>query len=59
MPKLAEQESKTLYYFTNKSNRKMKKYSGDLVTEGEIKEFEIPAFLLEQLPKNRKKNGRK
>lgn len=58
MPKLAEQEHKTIYYFTNKSNRKMKKYSGDFVSEGEVKEFEIPDYLLEQQPKNKDKNGR-
>ena len=52
MPKLAEQESKKLYYFTSKSNRKMQKYSGDLVSEGEIREFEIPNYLLEPQVKN-------
>jgi len=57
MPKLAEQEPKKIYWFTSKSNRKMKKYSGDFVSEGEIKEFEIEEYLLEQQPKNKEKNG--
>lgn len=50
MPRLEPQEPKKIYWFTSKSNRKMKKYSGDLVSEAEVKEYEIPEYLLEQPP---------
>lgn len=52
MPKLEEQESRKLYYFRNDKGRKMQKFSGDEVSEPEIKEYEIPDFLLEQLKRN-------
>lgn len=58
MPKLAEQEPKKIYYFTSNSGRHLKKYSGNLITEEEISQFDVPDFLLEHPPKNKKKNGR-
>ena len=52
MPKLEEQEYKKLYYFRNDKGRKMQKFSGDEVSESEIKEYEIPDFLFEKLKRN-------
>jgi len=52
LPKLEEQEHKKLYYFRNDKGRKMQKFSGDEVSELEIKEYEIPDFLLEKLERN-------
>ena len=60
MPKLAEQDPKKIYYFTSRSGRGMKKYSGNSVSESEIREYEIPAHLLEQQqPKNKDCNIQK
>lgn len=52
MPKLEEQESKKLYYFRSKNGKRLNKYSGDFISEEQIKEFEVPEFLLE-IPKNK------
>ena len=48
MPRLEEQESKKLYYFySEKTGRKLRRFSNDKVSLEEISEFEIPDFLLE------------
>jgi hypothetical protein len=61
MPKLKKQESRHLYIFHSyKNNRKLRKYSGDEVTEEEIREWEIPEALLKREKKENanKKSGR-
>ena len=58
MRKLQECDSRKLYYFRSQSGRRMNKYSGDLVSEEEVREFDIPNWLLEQSPKNKEKNDR-
>lgn len=58
MPKLAEQEHKMKYFFISDSGRRMQKFSGDLISESEIREFDVPEYLIEFPPKNKDKNGR-
>lgn len=48
MPRLEEREHKTIYYFRSKSGKRLNKYSGDNVLESEIREYEIPDYLLEK-----------
>ena len=55
MPKLKEREHKMKYYFTGDNGQKMQKCSGDSVSEGEIKLYDIPNYLLEQPFKNKEK----
>jgi len=55
MPKLEERESRTKYFFISNSGRRMQKFSGDNVSDSEIREFEIPAHLIEQPFKNKNK----
>lgn len=57
MRKLEIQEPKKIYWFTNKNNQRLKKFSGDEISEGEIREFEIPDYLLEKQVKNKEKNN--
>lgn len=52
MPRLEEQENKKLYYFRSKDNKKLQKFSGDEVSNQQIREFEIPEYLLEKSERN-------
>jgi len=56
MPRLEEREHKMKYFFISDSGRRMQKFSGDDISEAEIKIFDIPDFLLEHPPKNPTKN---
>lgn len=59
MPKLLEEyEGKKLYYFySEQTGRKMRKFSGDEVSESEIKIYEIPEFLLERNDVSKRREG--
>lgn len=59
MRRLEEQESKKLYYFISDSGRRMQKFSGDEISESDIKLFDVPDFLLEQPPKKSKAESKK
>jgi len=59
MPRLEEQEPQKLYYFRSDSGRRMQKFSGDEISESDIRLFEIPDFLIEQPPKNKEKQWNK
>lgn len=53
MPRLEEQEKKKLYFFySEKTGRKLRKFSNDKVSLEEVSEFQIPDFLLEQPERN-------
>jgi len=55
MLKLKEQEPKKLYYFISDSGRRMQKFSGDEISESDIKLFDVPEFLIERPKKTRRK----
>ena len=57
MPRLEIQEPKKIYWFTNKNNQRLKKYSGDEISEQEVREFEIPEYLIKQEPKTTTRQG--
>lgn len=49
LPRLEEQESRKLYYFySEQTGRKLRKFSGDGVSDRDVSDFEIPPWLLEE-----------
>ena len=55
MPKLLEDyEGRKLYYFySEKSGKRLRKFSGDAVSDRDVSEFEIPDFLLSDSKKEK------
>jgi hypothetical protein len=58
LPKLAEREKKTIYFFYSLSTgRQLRKFSGEGVSNDDVSEFEIPSFLLEEKKNDKRHKG--
>lgn len=53
MPRLRERTHKKLYHFIGDSGQRTQRFSGDTVSESEIRIYDIPGFLIEQPPKKK------